>query len=213
MPNLNVGLTLALGGVNSAMAYLQVSAGSAVGTYCYSDCTWAGCLVVVACDCTLDMGATLDSCSNDDNYSCTLGTSGGVSYFCDTSGESACSFCGCSSRYLTDWGSPNSSGVVTRTYETVDDSSYEYCTFTTQTHYGCTAGYYKTSGAASYAGTIYCGKCPSHQTTSGTVYGNTSNGNRSDRTACWLPAGTTSNFSDGSGSGTQSFESTCYYSN
>ncbi|MBQ8042417.1 MAG: hypothetical protein IJ273_03720 [Alphaproteobacteria bacterium] len=212
MPNLNVGLGLAMCCVSTASAYLQVSAGSAVGTYCYSDWEYPGDLLVVACECD-GKGYTVDDCSTSaPDGTCYLGSSGGVDYYCDWGGESACSFCNCSSGY-SEWSSPNSSGVVTRTYEEVDDSEYYYCNISQQTQYGCAAGYFKTSGSSSYSGTVYCTTCPAHNTTSGWVYGNTSTGNRSDATACWLPAGTASSFSDTKGSGTEKFTSTCYYSN
>ena len=78
MPNLNVGLGLALCCVNTASAYLQVSAGSAVGTYCYSDWEYPGDLLVVACECDAK-GYTVDDCSTSaPDGTCYLGSSGGL---------------------------------------------------------------------------------------------------------------------------------------
>ncbi|MBP3340194.1 MAG: hypothetical protein J6L47_00825 [Alphaproteobacteria bacterium] len=212
MPNLNVGLGLALCCVNTASAYLQVSAGSAVGTYCYSDWEYPGDLLVIACECDAK-GYTVDDCSTSEpDGTCYLGSSGGVDYYCDWGGESACSFCNCDSG-CSEWSSPDSSGIVTRTCEDVDDSVYYYCNISQQTEYGCGSSRYKVSGGSTATSWVTCSWCPTFKSASGNIYGNTSTGNRSAVTACWLPAGTASNFSDTKGSGTEKFTSTCYYSN
>ncbi|MBQ8367756.1 MAG: hypothetical protein IJX43_01710 [Alphaproteobacteria bacterium] len=215
MPNLNVGLSLAMCCINTASAYLMVSAGSSPGSWCYSDCTTEGmgCMIVVSCNCD-DGVSVMDDCSTSDSYyTCYLGSSGGVDYYCDYGNESACSLCGCIDGYITDWTSTSTTGVVQRTYQSLDDD-YDSCYASTHSHYGCAEGYYMSSGSSTLlTAMLSCARCPSFQTTSGTVYGNTSEGNRSSATACYLSSGTTSSFSDTIGSGTQKFTSTCYYSN
>ena len=196
--------------VSTASAYLQVSAGSAVGTYCYSDWEYPGDLLVVACECDAK-GYTVDDCSTSEpDGTCYLGSSGGVDYYCDYGGESACNFCNCSSG-CSEWSSPDSSGVVTRTCEDVDDSQYYYCNISQQTEYGCGSGWHKVSGGTPATSWVTCSRCPTFKSVSGNIYGNTSTGNRVDIAGCYLPAGTASTFSDSIGSGTQKFTSTCYF--
>ena len=75
----------------------------------------------------------------------------------------------------------------------------------------CEKGYY---GSPSYnltnrGCTGTCTRCPS----SGGVYGTTASSGATSITDCYIPAGTSYSFSDTIGSGTQTVQSDCYYSN
>ncbi len=66
--------------------------------------------------------------------------------------------------------------------------------------YRCIKGY--------YMGELGCVQCPS----SGGIYGTTAAAGATSITECYIPAGTTRSFSDGTGAGTEKFTSNCYYS-
>ncbi len=217
MPNLNVGLSLALGMTTSTHAAEWALGGTDyyvadAGAECYSDFTD---YVVHSCECDWNVpdyywcpgddgcgtltdadGSTQQVCYQ---LECRLGGEPATGYtkFCwDKNGPDACVSCGCED---TDsgWVSTGSGNRVKRTY--VSHQTVDYtCTPETTTVYGCAAGYYKSAGSGS---SMTCTACPSG--------GTSVDGNSSGIGACCMAAG--SSFTDTKGTYTCSGQA-CYQS-
>lgn len=146
----------------------------------------------------------------DTGRGCLLGENNGYIVHCDlpSYGENICAFCDSGPvDTLPVWVESGANRVSRSIWESVgehvSDSDNWSCDFDVSetVEYGCSAGYYQSSGTGA---SMTCSRCPS----SGGIYGTNSIGTTSI-TSCYIPSGTS--FSDDSGSGT--YTGNCYYSN
>ena len=138
---------------------------------------------------------------------CYLGEYGGAHYFCYDGGTKLCPEAGCESG-PTNWTTYSSSAhTVTRQYQTLTDDEYYICTGTRATQYGCGSYSYLSGGSTTMTSTnLTCSTCPS---AGGNIIGTSSDGNRSNITACYMQSGNP--FADSTGNGV--FRAKCYYTN
>ena len=219
MPNLNVGLSLALGMTTSmyaneanwALGGVDYYAGNA-GDVCY---THTDSHVVYSCECDWNVTQYYE-CPGDDGCGTRVNQDGSYETVCyvldcrlagdvandyarfcwEAGAPSACDACGCTNSSST-WTSTGSGNRVKRTVTSVSDGNYS-CTSSTTTEYGCAAGYYKSAGSGS---SMTCTACPSG--------GTSVDGNSSGIGACCMAAG--SSFTDTKGTYTCSGQA-CYQS-
>ena len=197
-------------------AVLQVSSGSAPGTYCYSECTDSGvCPVVGVCNCgdytNISGMSTCPTPYMNTGSECRLGTDyRGASVFCYDGGEHACNYCNCGGNmptYYEQWlAVPSDSTRASRIVHN-RDISYNMCfELSTSYEYACNARNYWVSGSHY---TLVCAPCPALGLPGGgTSNGITAIGNKGPVTDCYAIPGNP--YADTSGN--FSFSSTCYAS-
>ncbi len=188
-----------------AFAYLQVSSGSAPGTWCDSECTWGGCGVFRQIQCDFDCDTIADEltsrgdCTDDNSEYCYFGKTGNTYYYCDQGGEGACSNISGTANINqnSSWETLNASrhSVLSHTFH-VSEQEYDICIIgLVRTNYGCAAGYYATQNTGT--ANIVCSPCPA---------GGSSDLGNTGQSGCYLRPG---NFSDASGTG--QYTANCYW--
>ena len=221
MPNLNVGLSLALGGISSAHALACLASactGSEPATNLVRNCLtqnntkcYNGYLVSTCDECESGYTRTaytqtVSGCSNSITfYDCVSSSSGGDEEDDDCDGTCT----DCTSDTL--WSTP-ATGYQVKVTRTCNTST---CTCTENASTRCATGYYASAAVSCLMGLTGtytcrgCSRCPQHSDSG--QYGYIAAGTASI-TSCYIGTGVSWSFSDTTGSGTTKFSSTCYYS-
>lgn len=215
MPNLNVGLVLAMCGINNATAAACLAQActsqtiyAAQGMRCATSSTNCyGDYKVLTCN-SCNSGYTrtkqttaVSGCDNTVTfYTCISNSSDGG----DNSCNGTCTDCN-----STSWTSVTT-GYQQQTTATCNTNT---CVCSKSTSYRCASGYYKTANILCQFGTSNCTGCSPCPTHSASGVSGSSGAGTTAATGCYITTATSWTFSDSAGSGTERFGSTCYYSN
>ncbi|MBQ4129801.1 MAG: hypothetical protein IJD69_00275 [Alphaproteobacteria bacterium] len=227
MPNLNVGLALAIS-ANASIPSTAMAAGclakscttqliyAAQGMNCATSTTNCyGDYKVLTCN-SCNSGYTrtqqTTSVSGCDNsvtfYTCISNSSSGGDEE-DDDCDGTCTDC-----TSTDWTSV-ATGYEKKSTATCNTST---CVCSRSTTYRCAANYYGSSGSTflcniDIGGSYTCSGCSPCPTHSASGYSGTSSAGTADATGCYITTAKSWALSDSTGSGNERFSSTCYYSN
>ncbi len=199
LPNLNVGLTLAISLPQTTYA-ITLEPGLGELTCRYVACTYG--TPDTTCNSSLDCVNCNNGIVTTRNGITTTTTGTWTAINCPTYNTTATYSCACRDQNTTHKCASGYYGTATSSSAGCTACpSNATCAGGNGSTFVCAKGYYKDGTS--------CSPCPS----SDGIAGTTASTGATSITSCYLPSGSTRAFSDTNGSGTETISSNCYYSN